>query len=297
MKVNEGYFPFHGYSTYYRTVGEPDAQKAPLILLHGGPGSTHNYLEMLDDLGKDRWVIMYDQIGCGLSYLEGHPELWKAETWIAELEALYDYFKIKKAHLLGQSWGGMLAQLFALHRHNQGICSLILSSTLSSASLWSQEQHRRIRHMSLADQTAFQEAEESGNYSSVAYLQAVDRFMQRYCAGAVSENDPWCLRKEKKIGHEAYLYGWGPNEFTPNGSLKDYEITERLAEITVPCLVISGTDDLSSPLVAKTMADHLPNSRWELFANCRHCCYIEDNAKYLRLVREFLQKVEHTWNN
>ena len=81
--------PFLGHRTYYRIVGESTAGRAPLLLLHGGPGSTHNYFEVLDRIAGEtgRQVISYDQIGCGNSYLDGHPELWTQETWINELIA------------------------------------------------------------------------------------------------------------------------------------------------------------------------------------------------------------------
>ena len=86
MKITEGYMPFEGFQTYYRVVGECKEGKKPLVLLHGGPGSTHNYFEVLDKIAETgRQVIMYDQIGCGNSFVEGHPELFNADTWIKEL--------------------------------------------------------------------------------------------------------------------------------------------------------------------------------------------------------------------
>ena len=86
--IREGYMPFLDWQTYYRIVGE-DSGKPALLLLHGGPGSTHNYFEVLDRIADTgRQVISYDQIGCGNSYLDGHPELWTQETWINELIAL-----------------------------------------------------------------------------------------------------------------------------------------------------------------------------------------------------------------
>ena len=87
MKITEGYMPYLGHKTYYRVVGECTGNKKPLVLLHGGPGSTHNYFEVLDRLAEEdgRQLVMYDQIGCGESYLDGHPELWNAKTWINEL--------------------------------------------------------------------------------------------------------------------------------------------------------------------------------------------------------------------
>ncbi|MBF1106673.1 MAG: alpha/beta fold hydrolase, partial [Solobacterium sp.] len=80
MKITEGYMPYLNYQTYYRIVG--DITKPALVLLHGGPGSTHNYFELLDSLASDDYcIVMYDQLGCGNSYVEGHPELWTPETW------------------------------------------------------------------------------------------------------------------------------------------------------------------------------------------------------------------------
>ena len=145
--------PFKGFKTYYRIVDGGD--KTPLICLHGGPGSTHNYFEVLDCIAKTgRKVIMYDQIGCGKSYVEGHDELWNQETWMEELVALMEYLNIESCHLLGQSWGGMLAIAYAIEKKNAKLKSLILSSTLSSASLWAKEQHRMIGFMSDDEQQA-----------------------------------------------------------------------------------------------------------------------------------------------
>ena len=109
MKIVEGYMPFKGFQTYYRIVGEATPGKAPLLCLHGGPGSTHNYFEVLDCLAEDgRQIISYDQIGCGNSYIEGHPELFTNEVWQEELVAIRKHLGLDEVHLLGQSWGGML---------------------------------------------------------------------------------------------------------------------------------------------------------------------------------------------
>ena len=113
-KITEGMMPYLGYETYYRIVGEKNPKKAPLLLLHGGPGSTHNYFELLDDIADrdQRQIIMYDQLGCGKSFLEGKPELWTKETWVEELIELRKHLNLEEIHLLGQSWGGMLAIIY-----------------------------------------------------------------------------------------------------------------------------------------------------------------------------------------
>src|SRR3712207_2753130 len=103
MKIQEGYMPFKGYKTYYRIVGEGSPERKPLLLLHGGPGSTHNYFELFDSLANEgRMIISYDQLGCGNSFVEGHSELWNASTWIEELQCLRAHLHLGELHLLGQ---------------------------------------------------------------------------------------------------------------------------------------------------------------------------------------------------
>lgn len=289
-EVIEGYMPFLEYQTYYRIV--KGGNRTPIVLLHGGPGSTHNYFELLDNIAESgRDVIMYDQIGCGNSYVENRPDLWKAETWIDELEALRKHLGLKECVLLGQSWGGMLSIEYLIERKPEGVKGLVLSSTLSSASLWSHEQHRYISYMSKEDQDAISEAERTNIWDSPAYLAANDRFMKLHCAD-IQPDDPECLTRKKKSGTEAYLYGWGPNEYTPSGTLKDYEYTERLHEIRIPTLIISGTNDLCTPLVAKTMFDRIPDSRWELFDGARHMCFTEQHDHYSEVLTSFLSAID-----
>ena len=289
MKITEGYMPFEGFKTYYRIVGEKTPGKAPLVLLHGGPGSTHNYFEVLDKIAETgRQVIMYDQIGCGNSFVEGHPELFNADTWIKELIELRKHLGLDEIHLLGQSWGGMQTIWYALEYKPKGIKSYILSSTLSSAKLWEEEQKRRISYMSKEDQEALLGAVESGDYSSKEYNDTLGRFMNMYCAGEVTEESPECLRRPKKAGTEAYIVGWGHNEFSPTGTLAGYEFTDRLHEIKEPCLITSGAIDLCSPYIAKVMHDRIPNSSWELFQFSRHMPFVEETEKYIDVLTKWL---------
>lgn len=291
MKIEEGYMPFMGHQTYYRIVGECAEGKKPVILIHGGPGSTHNYFEVLDSIAESgHAVISYDQIGCGKSYLDGHPELWTLDTWTKELVALREYLHLDECHILGQSWGGMLILSYLTDQPHTGICSAILSSTNPSASVWAREQHRMIAYMSQEEQDAIAKAEATGNFDDPDYVAANAHFMELHCAGKVTDDSPECLRRPKKSGAESYLYGWGPNEYVPTGSLGNFEYIERCPEIKEPTLVISGTDDLCTPLMAKAMYDGIPNSKWELFAGCRHMPFVEDNKHYCDVLIKWLNE-------
>lgn len=291
IPVREGWMPFNSYKTYYRIVGT-NSKRPPLFLLHGGPGSSHNYFELLDSLAEQsgRQLIMYDQLGCGRSSQpDDHPELYCAKTWVDELIALRGYLHLEHVHLLGQSWGGMLAIIYLCDYQPSGIASVILSSTLSSARLWAREQHRWISYMSASDQAAISQAEASGDYSTIAYQQANQRFMVRHASSIPDANSPEPLRRPKQGGQVAYQTAWGPNEYTPLGNLKDYEYTAKMTTMTPPALVIDGTDDLSTPLVAKTMVDALPNAKWELFAGARHMVFAEQPAKYQQLLCQWMR--------
>ena len=146
--------------------------------------------------------------------------------------------------------------------------------------------------MSKEDQEAITKAEKSGNFDDPDYLAANDRFMLLHCTGEVTEDSPECLRRPKKSGSEAYVAGWGPNEYNPTGSLGGWDYRDKIGGIKEPALIISGTNDLCTPLVAKTMYDAIPNSRWELFDGCRHMCFVEENDKYCKLVNEWMEKYD-----
>lgn len=290
MQVQTGYLPFRGYQTYYRIVGDLNSELTPLLLLHGGPGSTHNYFESFDRLAEQtgRPVVMYDQLGCGESSMPNDKSLWQASTWIAELKALRTYLGLDRVHLLGQSWGGMLAIIYLCDYQPEGIQSLILASTLSSAKLWAQEEHRLIKAMPLAEQQAIDRAEATGNFSEPAYPAANDHFMQLHAAGPVTAASPEFLRRPKRAGTVAYETAWGPNEYCPTGTLRDYDYTEKLAQINTPTLVTSGVNDLCTPLIAKTMVDHLPNADWTLFAHSRHMAFIDEPTAYFERLESWL---------
>ena len=290
--IKEGYIDFKGHKTYYRTVGECKEGKKPLILLHGGPGSTHNYFEVFDHMADEdgRMLVMYDQIGCGLSFIEGHPEYFTEEVWLEELETLRKELGLDEVHILGQSWGGMMTLRYALDYNPKGVKSYILSSTLPSAKLWEVEQYKRIEKMDVKYQDAIKKAIETNEYSDPLYLEAVDIFMDMYCNPIITKDSPKCLTRPKKSGAEAYLLGWGPNEFTPVGTLSSFEVTERLGEIKTPCLITSGGNDLCSQAIAKAMLDGIPNSKWELFEHSHHMSFADEHDKYVKILTKWLNE-------
>ncbi|KRL53360.1 MAG: proline iminopeptidase-family hydrolase [Furfurilactobacillus sp.] len=290
MKIEEGYMPFRGYKTYYRIVGEKTPGKAPLLLIHGGPGSSHNYFELLDDYAETgRQLIMYDQVGCGKSSLPEDESVYVKETWAEELIALRKYLHLDEIHMLGQSWGGMLEMLYLTHYDQTGVKSVMIDGSPASIKLWTQEQHRLISYLSYEDREAIAEAERTGDFSGPKYLAANDRYMERYCWDDPDENSPEPLRRETN-GKRASLIAEGPNEFTENGTISDYDVTDDLKNIHVPVLVTNGTDDLCTPLIAKSVYDHIPGAKWHLFANSRHLALLDQHDEFISVLDKWLKE-------
>ena len=113
--------------------------------------------------------------------------------------------------------------------------------------------------------------------------------MTLHCA-SVDENSPECVSCPKRAGKESYLYGWGPNEYVPTGSLGNFEYIDRLGEIHSPCLIFSGSEDLCTPAVARAMHEGIPGSRWELLEGARHMCFVDRHEDYCRILESWLEE-------
>lgn len=292
MEIKEGYLDYLSYKTYYRIVN-PNGKKIPLLMLHGGPGSTHNSFELFDHFAfeDDRPIIMYDQLGCGKSDIGiGHEELWNKETWVNELINLRNKLNLKEIHLLGQSWGGMLLIIYMCDYNPQGIKSCIMSSTLASASLWNKETHCLLNLMDDEDKNILLNAELNNDFGSEEFIEANKKYTYKHIFGPFKEGiDPECLTRYKIGGKEAYLTAWGPCEFCPSGTLKDYEYLDKLDNIKCNVMITSGLYDESTPYQNKTLKSKLKDKAiWHLFNNSRHMSYYEEHNSYIKYLKEFL---------
>ena len=194
--IQEGTAPFHYDSlpkpaqTWYRVYGDIKAG-TPLVVLHGGPGFCHNYMLPLAALASDRAVILYDQIGNGLSshYPEkrGDQGFWTVDLFIAELENLLQHLGIAgQFDLLGHSWGGMMGMDFAA-RQPAGLRRLILSNAPASVALWLESVNRLRATLPQEIQDTLQKCEAEGRLDSKEYENATVEFLSRFCC----RTQPW----------------------------------------------------------------------------------------------------------
>lgn len=278
--------------TWYRVVGELDAAAAPLVILHGGPGAAHDYLEPLAELATigDRACVLYDQLGCGRSqHLRDAPaDFWTPGLFCRELSALLDHLGIAgRYHVLGHSWGGMLALEHAVTQP-PGLRSLVLANSLASIELWFKEADR-LRGMLPQDvQHTLAQHETAGTTDSGEYEQAMMRYYERHLCRIPF---PDVLRRTfAQLAEDPTVYHTmnGPSEFHVIGTLRGWDITPRLGQIEVPALVISGEHDEATPAVVQPLVDALPEARWELFEGASHSIHLEQPDRFLELVAAFL---------
>ncbi len=290
----EGTIPYAGGETWYRVVGEgEDPGKLPLLCLHGGPGAPHDYLEPLEKLAATgRRVVFYDQIGCGRSWVEKPADFWTVGLFVAEVRAMRDALGLGRFHLFGSSWGGMLAMEYALTQPT-GLASLVLSSSPASIPLWEAETGRLRRDLPEETQRILAEHEAAGTIDSPGYEAASMEFYKRH----VCRVDPFpdcVLRTFKGLAEhpDVYMTMQGPNEFVITGTLKTWDITDRLAEIEVPTLITAGAQDEFTPVQAQRLNEGINGSELVTFESASHMQFVEEPERYRELVAGFLDRVE-----
>jgi L-proline amide hydrolase len=276
--------------TWYRITGElrPDGP-APLIALHGGPGGTHDYLLTLTDLADRRAVVHYDQIGNGRSthYPDRGAEFWTPELFVRELHNLIDALGISGHHILGQSWGGFLAQEYALTQP-AALRSLILADTAASWADFATEAGK-LRDLLPHDiRATLAKHEEAGTYDDPEYMQACLAFYDLHVCRV-----PWPPEVRATFDYldedpTVYRTMNGPSEFHIIGSCKDWQVKDRLHEIRVPTLIVSGRHDEATPTLQETLLAGIAGSEWVCFEESSHMPHVEEREPYMRVVGDWL---------
>ena len=293
--TTQGKIPFKGYETWYEVVGTEDAPgRVPLLTLHGGPGACHDYLRSLEALADTgRRVVFYDQLGCGLSAIgESRPELWTVDLYLEEVDAVRAALGLDRIHLLGQSWGGMLAMEYML-RKPAGVVSLTVASSPASMVQWVAEANKLRDQLPPEVQQTLLRHEAAGTYDDPEYDAAMHVFYDRHVCRVVPNPD-YVQRSFAKLAAAPEVYHTmnGPSEFHVVGTLKEWDIVDRLGEIDAPTLVTSGRFDEATPEIAGTVHRGIPGSEWVLFEESSHTPHAEEPERYLEVVADFLDRTE-----
>jgi proline iminopeptidase len=288
LPVREGYSTIHGYRLYWKVVGEP-GPAGTVLTLHGGPGATHDYLLAFSDLTRFGYqVVYYDQLGCGRSELARTDAEYTVERDVSDLDDLRKQLGLHRVHLVGSSYGGLLAIAYAL-AHPEPLKTLVSVSGLADVPLTSREMQRLKRELPPPLPEVLERYEAKGEFQHPEYLAAVQEFYRRHLCRLPA----WPAELSYTLDHmSGPKYGTmnGPNEFTIVGTIRDYDVTARLGEIRVPTLVTAGRYDEVTPKVAESIHRGIHGSEYALFEESSHTAFWEERNRYMETLAAFLRR-------
>ena len=290
--VRNGVVAFREWETWYRVTGDLSSPKVPLVVAHGGPGCTHDYLLALAELAKDgRAVVHYDQLGAGRSthLVDRGADFWTVDLFLDELENMLTTLGINdRYHLLGQSWGGMLGAEHAI-RQPPGLRALVLSNSPASMDLWASEATKLRALLAPEIGAVLDRHEAAGTTQDPEYLAATQVYYDEHVCRVVP-NPPEVVRTSEYLKQDPTVYNTmnGPNEFYCIGTLRDWSVVGRVKNIAAPTLLCSGRFDEATPATVQPFFDSIPDVRWEIFENSSHMPFVEEPEHYLSVVGSFL---------
>jgi proline iminopeptidase len=284
--MKKGYVQSGCYTLYYEIHGDGPA----LILLNGGPGFSHEYLQPLQALADACKLVFFDQRGTGDSD-KADTRSYTIDANVEDVEQIRRQLKLGRCAIFGHSWGGMLAQAYIL-KYPQNVSKLILADTFSSIDDLNQTFARMFASLPPELQEVCERWERHGLYADG------DRYPQEYQAVldvayapvTISVPPPDCLQDMfSKIAYDVYRVMWGEaSEFKITGTLAEFDVEDRLGEIQAPTLVIVGLSDMPSVAMAEKTARLIPDARLEVFERSRHFPFYEEPEKFMQVMRQFL---------
>lgn len=290
MKKVVHHIPFKGFHTYCYTFGDL-SKGTPLIILHGGPGGCDERYEPLEELAEQGIpLIFYDQLGCGYSKVpKGNEHLWDFKLYLDELENVIKYFKLTKFHILGHSWGGMLALEWVTTRKTEGLDKLILFSTLPSTKIWNDEHFKMIESYPEKERQALID-DYNGKEVDKKYLRTgIKRFVRDHVAKKKDKKYQFTRKRFPKTNREIYEKMWGKSELFGTGTLKDWNTIPNLKNINNKTLIISGKFDESTPAINELMNKEIKNSSWLCLESSHHIGYAEEPELVLEAISKFIE--------
>ncbi len=285
--------PNGSFRVWTKRVG--NNSKTRLLLLHGGPGATHEYFEACDSYlpGAGVEYYYYDQLGSAYSDQPADPGLWEVDRFVEEVEQVRQALGLNRDsfYLLGHSWGGILAIEYALkyQRHLKG---LVISNMMASCPAYNA--YARDVLMPAMDQSALDEIkafEAAGDFENPRYTELL---MEQHYVHHVLRLpvDMWpdpVNRAFAKINRNIYVPMQGPSELGLRGTLENWDRTADLKTIEVPTLTIGAQYDTMDPAHMKWMASELRRGHYLHCPNGSHMAMYDDQATYFAGLIDFLR--------
>lgn len=292
----------NGYHLWTNTQGEGDIH---LLALHGGPGGNHEYwedaAEQLKKQGLNVQVTMYDQLGSLYSDQPdfSDPEIAKKyltyEYFLDEVDEVREKLGLDNFYLIGQSWGGLLVQEYAV-KYGQHLKGAIISSMVDEIDEYV-DRVNELREKTLSPEAVafMKECKAKNDYSNPKYQEYVQVMNEQY----VDRKQPSKLYHLKDLGGTAvYNVFQGDNEFVITGKLKDWHFRDQLKNIKAPTLITFGEHETMPIETAKTMNSLIPNSQLVTTPDGGHHHMVDNPDVYYKHLADFIRNVENnTFNN
>ena len=290
MKKQVHKIPYLGYYTRAYVLGDI-SKGIPLIILHGGPGGCVERYEPLEKLAEYGVpLIFYDQLGCGYSKVpKNHKISWNFLIFLDEFDNLVRYFKLEKYSVLGHSWGGMLALEYVCNFNPKGLQKLILFSTLPSTKIWNDEHLKMLDEFEPEERAALLSENEGKNFDREIYKKAIKKFYKNHVGKRSKDIYPFKTKRFPKTNKEIYEKMWGKSELFGTGTLLEWNVEDKLCEIDVPTLILSGALDESTPAMNELMAKQIKNSKWVLLKKSHHIGYAEEPELVIETIKNFVK--------
>jgi proline iminopeptidase len=271
---------------------------ARMLLLHGGPGVTHEYLEVFDSYFPAARIeyYYYDQLGSAYSDQPDDPELWDLPRFVEEVEQVRQALGLgpDNFYLFGQSWGGMLAIEYAL-KYQQNLKGLVISNMMASIPAYNEYAQQKL--MPAMDQTALAEIqllEQAGDYENPRYMELL---IEHHYVYHVLRMPPeqWpepVTRAFKHLNPAVYVPMQGPSELGASGRLADWDRTDELSTIAVPTLVIGARYDTMDPAHMEMISRRVQKGRYLYCPEGSHLSMYDDQKTYFEGLIRFVRDVD-----
>jgi proline iminopeptidase len=293
-KMEEGFVDANGVMIYYKTLGKGE----PLMIVHGGPGASHDYLlPYLLPLARTNKLIFIDERGSGRSSGLEDPSGYTVENMVEDVEAVRTALNLGKMNLLGHSYGGVLAQAYAL-KYQQNLDHLILCSTFHSTRMLNDVFQQMLAKMTPDLRGRIQKMEKEGLFGHGKDYEK-NRYTDEYMKAAWGEGYfPYLYQKHPDPNYDPGFAGtswalyremWGSHgEFVVDGNLSSVEYGDRLGTIKVPTLITVGDHDEVDPSIAKDMQARIPGSKLVILPDSGHMTFVDQPTMFVSAVDDFI---------